>query len=273
MKYKFNDDTLIHGLGFNPMKLEGILKHGIITENYAKNNNIPYSRNYNFTLTKEMLDKVGNWNVNDQLENANKNNIFLVRYLYVSDDPLSAYNMYVKNGISMIVEDIPYIYDKSIELIKRSDEVIVKDYIPKDNIKSIMIPVEYKDKKLNEVDMLPDNILNYRLIKEGVTNLLAYLQSYGYNAGLQELSFLLKNLKIAYLGVNSLDKNNPDYSDAIADYKEIICEINGFLSECVYECFSNMLGCDATVFDMVSYINCKYNNKDITYLEGKGKTK
>lgn len=32
MNYKFNDDTLIHGISFNPMKLEGILKYGIVSE-------------------------------------------------------------------------------------------------------------------------------------------------------------------------------------------------------------------------------------------------
>ena len=273
MKYKFNDDTLIHGIGFKPIKLEGILKYGIVTENYAKSNNIPYSRNYNFTLSKEMLDKVGNIDANKQLEDANKSNIFLVRYLYVSDDPLSAYNMYIKNGISMIVEDISFIYDKGTELIKRSDEVIVKDYISKDNIKSIMIPEEYKDKYLYEVNMLPSNILNYGLIKESTINLIKYLQNYDYKVELDELSYLLKDLKIAYLSVNSLENNNPDYIDALNDYKEIISDINNLLSEYVYECFSNMLGCDATVLDMVNCINSKYDNKEIVYLEGKGRRK
>ena len=73
MQYKFNDDTLIHGIGFNPMKLEGILKYGIVTENYAKNNDILYARNYNFTLNDEMLDKVGKTDINEKLEEANKN--------------------------------------------------------------------------------------------------------------------------------------------------------------------------------------------------------
>ena len=57
MNYKFNDDTLIHGISFNPMKLEGILKYGIVSENYARSNNIPYSKNYNFTIDEEIKDK------------------------------------------------------------------------------------------------------------------------------------------------------------------------------------------------------------------------
>lgn len=269
MQYKFNDDTLIHGIGFNPMKLEGILRYGIVTENYVKNNDILYARNYNFTLNDEMLDKVGKSNINEQLEEANKNNIFLVRSLYVSDDPLSAYNMYIKNGISMIVEDVPFIYDMGRELIKRSDEVIVKEFISKDKIKALMIPDEYKDQKLNEVDMIPNNILNYGLIKNSVATLITYLKSYGYDVELDELSYLLVDLKTAYLSVKSLDKNNSDYNDAMLDYKEIIGEINSFLSSYVYECFSKILGCDATVLDMVTYINNKYESKDICYLDGK----
>ena len=95
MNYKFNDDTLIHGISFNPMKLEGILKYGIVSENYARSNNIPYSKNYNFTIDEEIKDKDS---INKLIMDANKDNIYLVRYLYVSDDPLSAYNMYIKNS-------------------------------------------------------------------------------------------------------------------------------------------------------------------------------
>lgn len=274
MQYKFNDDTLIHSIGFNPMKLEGILKHGLITDNYAKKNNIMYSRNYNFNLDSDMLEKIGNDSkINNMIESANKENIYLVRSLYISDDPLSAYNMYVKKGISFIVEDVSFIYDKNEELIKRSDEVVVKDYISKDNIKAIMIPDEYKYMKLNELNMLPSNILNYNLIKDSTVNLISYLDSYNYKVDLDEIAYLLNDLEIACKSVNSLDKDNPDYKDAMFDYKDIINDINNLLSESVQICFSNLLGCDATVLDMVEYINSKYDNKDIVYLESKGKIK
>lgn len=274
MEYKFNDNTLIHSTGFNPMKLEGILRYGIITDNYAKKNNIAYSRNYNFTLDDSMLDKIHeNSSINSFIEKANKESIYLVRYLYVSDDPLSAYNMYVKKGISFIVEDIPFIYDKNTSILKRSDEVVVKDNIPTGNIKAIMIPSEYKNVRLNEVNMLPSNILNYELIKASVINLIDYLRKYNYEVDTEEISYLLKDLKTAYLSVKSLDKDNIDYNDAMLDYKEIINEIDIILSEAVYQMFSNLLECDATVYDMVSYINNKYENKDIVYLESKGKRK
>jgi len=275
MQYKYSDNTLIHAIGFNPMKLEGILKYGIITDNYAKNNNINYSRNYNFTLNSDMLEKMDNDSkINNMIESANRENIYLVRSLYISEnDSLSAYNMYVKHGISFIVEDVSFIYDKNTELIKRSDEVVVKNYISKNNIKAIMIPDGYKDRKLNELNMLPSNILNYSLIKDSTINLINYLEDYNYKVNFDEVSYLLKDLKTAYLSVNSLSKDNPDYEDAMLDYKDIVSDINILLSEYVYECFSSILGREATVLDMVEYINNKYDNKDIIYLESKGKKK
>ena len=269
MNYKFNDDTLIHGISFNPMKLEGILKYGIVSENYARSNNIPYSKNYNFTIDEDIKDKD---RINKLIMDSNKDNIYLVRYLYVSDDPLSAYNMYIKNGISIIIEDVPFIYDKNKELLKRSDEVVVKDNINPKNITGIMIPEDYKDKPLNEVMMLPKNILNYNLIKSSAIELVNYLQSNNYEVDITELSYLLKDLGIANKSVNSLSKDNIDYKDALNDYKDIINDINYFLSENVYNYFSNVLGKSATVLDMVEFINNKYNkNIVIESMQGKAR--
>lgn len=269
MNYKFNDDTLIHGISFNPMKLEGILKYGIVSENYARSNNIPYSKNYNFTIDEDIKDKDS---INKLIMDANKDNIYLVRYLYVSDDPLSAYNMYIKNGISIIIEDVPFIYDKNKELLKRSDEVVVKENISPLNITGIMIPEDYKDKPLNEVMMLPKNILNYNLIKSSAIELVNYLQSNNYEVNITELSYLLKDLGIANKSVNSLSKDNIDYNDALNDYKDIINDINYFLSENVYNYFSSVLGKSATVLDMVEFINNKYN-KDIVIESMQGKAR
>jgi len=272
MEYKFNDDTLIHSIGFNPMKLEGILRFGIIAHNFARMNSIPYSRNYNFTLDDEMLKKIGgSKKINKKIEEANKENIYLVRSLYISDDPLSAYNMYVRHGISFIVEDVPFIYDKNQEIIKRSDEVVVKNHVPSENIKAIMIPEEYKNKKLNEVEMFNSNTLNFSLIKDNVINLMKYLMNYNCDIDLDEVAYLLNDLKTAYLSINSLTKDHPDFSDAMADYKDIINDINSLFNGYVYDLFSKMLNKEVTVMDLVEYMNNKYDNKNIVFLDNKGR--
>ena len=223
MNYKFNDDTLFHSVGFNPMKFEGILRNGLVSDYYAKEHNISFSKNFNFTVDS-LKDSISDI-VNDKLTENNLRNISLVRNLYVSDDELSAYNLYIKNGISFVIEDVDFIYDKSKEFLKRSDEVVVKDYIPNDKIKYIMIPSIYKDKMLCDVDMIPSNMLNYDLIKNNVINLINYLKEYNYIVDTDEISLLLKDLKVAGTSVNSLNKDSIDYKEALIDYKDIIKDI------------------------------------------------
>ncbi len=269
MNYKFSDDTLFHSVGFNPMKFEGILRNGLVSDYYAKKHNISFSKNFNFTIdsTKEGINNI----INDKLTENNLRNISLVRNLYVSDDELSAYNLYIKKGISFVIEDVDFIYDKSKEFLKRSDEVVVKDHIPNDKIKYIMIPSVYKDKMLCDVDMIPSNMLNYDLIKNNVINLINYLKEYNYIVDTDEISLLLKDLKVAGTSVNSLNKDSIDYQEALNDYKDIIKDINELLSFSVFECFSKMLGKYASVYDMVEFINSKYSNKDIIILDSKEK--
>lgn len=260
----FNDDTLLHAIGFNPMRLESILKYGIVSYNYAKEHNIPYSKNYNFTISKTFLkDNEFGENTNEILKESNYNNIYLVRMLYVSDDPLSAYNLYVTKGISLVVEDIDFISDKTKEFIKRSDEVIVKDYISTKNIKGIAIPCEFYNVPLNEVSVIANNMMNYYYVVDNVKNYIKFLQSYNYQVDISEISYLLKDFKLAACSLKSLDKNSEDYVEAMNDYKDIINEINELLAEDTYKCFTKILGEPATVLKTVAYINKKYQNYEI----------
>ena len=86
MNYKFNDNTLLHAVAFNPFKLESILQNGIISFNEASNSKLPFTRNtfgYNFD-----------------------DYISMTRYMYVSfkDTTTSFYNYSLK-GISLIDSD------------------------------------------------------------------------------------------------------------------------------------------------------------------------
>lgn len=270
----FNDDTLLHAIGFNPMRLEGILKNGIVSYNYAKEHNIPYSKNYNFTISKTFLknNDFGE-NTNEILKESNYNNIYLVRMLYVSDDPLSAYNLYVTKGISLVVEDIDFISDKEKEFIKRSDEVIVKRFIPKEKIKGITIPKNYIDESLSYISILPDNIKNYEYIMDTVKNYVAYLEKYNHKVDLEELSILLKDFKYAAKSIASLEKESIDYKESMEDYKDIIKEIDELLVEETNKCFTKILGNNPTVGRLAVYINSKYDNKEIIILESKSKNR
>lgn len=264
----FNDDTLLHSIGFNLMRFEGILKYGIVSYNYAKEHNILYAKNYNFTLDKKTIDKkhLGD-SINETLTNANYHNIYLTRMLYVSDDPLSAYNLYATRGISFIIEKVSFISDKTQEFIKRSDEVIVKDYIPLTNIKGITIPNNFYNVPLNEVGIIANNMMNYDYIVNNVTSYLKFLQSYHHEVDITEISYLLKDFKTAATSLRTATKHTEDYEEALADYKDIINEINALLAEETYKCFTKILGTPATIGNAVEYINKKYHNLEIINLE------
>lgn len=264
----FNDDTLLHAIGFNLMRFEGILKYGIVSYNYAKEHHIPYSKNYNFTLDKKTIERkhLGE-SINETLTNSNYHNIYLIRMLYVSDDPLSAYHLYATRGISFIVENVPFISNKTQEFIKRSDEVIVKDYIPTSNIKGIAIPDKFYNVPLNEVGILSSNMMNYDYVVDNIKNYLIFLQSYHHQLDITEVSYLLKDFKIAATSLRTLDKSSEDYQDALADYKDIINELNTYLANETYKCFTRILNEPATVGNVVAYINQKYQKYNIINLE------
>lgn len=258
------EDILYHAIGFNYMKLEGILKYGIVSTNYAKKNNIPYAKNYNFTLKEEDIKKnnLGN-NINEMITKANNDNIYLVRKLYISDDKNSAYQMYVKRGVSLAVTGVPYISDINKEFIKRSDEVIVKDYIPRKNINAIMIPSEYLDLSIEEIPVLYGNIRNYNFIKENVVRFVEYLNGYDFEVDIDEIIYLLNDLKIALRSLLSLDSNSLEYKDAMDDYKDIINELNATLAYNANLCFKKYFNKEVTIGELVSFIAKKYGDIDL----------
>lgn len=261
---KFGSDTLLHAIGFNLMKFEGILKHGIVSYDYAKKHNLPYARNYNFTLNHENDKKYEG--INESLMNANNHNIYLVRMLYVSDDPLAAYNLYVTKGISFVIDDVSFISDMNREFIKRSDEIIVKNYIPKSKITGIVVPSELADISLSEMRILPHNIVNCNYILDNVWEYVKYLCEYGHKINLEELTLLCRDLKTAAISLKSLDKNDEDYQEALVDYNEIISDINSVLANETERCFVKILGEELTIMDIISYINSKYGNLEISDL-------
>ena len=81
MEYIYNNDTLLHSIGFNFQRLESILKHGIVSLTKAKELAINYAKNYT-------------------LDGQDDNYISSVLYKNIDfSSNNSAYKIYIKKGI------------------------------------------------------------------------------------------------------------------------------------------------------------------------------
>ena len=136
MGYKYSDNTLIHSIGFNFARLESILKYGILSSKKAKEKNISFARNHS------------GYNLDDTIS--------AVRYIYINPtDYTSSYCKYTTSGIGFILEDVPYIYDVSTRVINHSDEVLVEDNVDVSKIKAMLVPIEYRNTSLKDLNYLP----------------------------------------------------------------------------------------------------------------------
>lgn len=249
--YKYNDDTLMHSVGFNFCAIESIMKNGIVSEEYGKNNNISINRNY-----------FGS-NLDDTIS--------CVRYLYVNEDVEdSAYNKYVKKGISFIIEDVPFIYEKNERVIHRSDEVLVKDYIPKEKIVGINIPTDLMDADLEKLEYIKENSTSYVNIKHNADAISEYIkQKSGLNRDYNDFYIELYGLNEDFRTASKEEQANikKEFKDTI---KELNCEIGLDF----YDCFSRVLGKeDITVFDIINHINKETLNVPIYEIETKKERK
>lgn len=174
--YKYNDNTLFHSAGVNFSVIESIMKNGIASEKYGKEHGISVNRNY-----------FGS-NLDDTIS--------CVRYLYVNDEVEdSAYSRYIKKGISFIMEDVPFIHDKNERIIHRSDEVLVKDFIPKEKIKAISIPSSLSEASFEELEYIKSDSTSYVNIKHIADAISEYINKESglnrdYNDFYRELYYL-----------------------------------------------------------------------------------
>ncbi len=233
--YKYNDNTLLHGAGVNFVIIDSILRNGIASEKYGKENNIKVNRNY-----------IG-YNLDDTIS--------CIRYLYVNPDiDDSAYNKYIPNGISFIIENTPFIYDKSERLYHRYDEVLVKNFIPRENIKGINIPDSLIDKRLENLEYVREDSTSYINIKHIADEIKNYITNNSdmyvdYN----DYYLRLYNLNNEY--TSSEDKRKKEIK---REFKEVIKDLNYLIGLDYEEFFSNILNKkEVTVYDIVKYLNDK----------------
>lgn len=246
MKYNYNDNTLIHSIGFNFAKLESILQNGILSQNKAKEMSIPYARNYQ------------GYNLDDTIS--------CIRYLYINrQDTNSAYVKYTTDGISFIIENTPFIYSKDERIINHSDEVLVEGMITLDKIKGIIIRPEYLNVSLKDLNYLPLDSTSYINTKNTCDNLISYLQKYNYQVDKEEYNCYLRDLYMTNNAIRSIkDKNSPDYTELITNFKEVVNDMNAFFQVEIYICFAKyMNNKNITLNDLIAYINNKYYNLSI----------
>ena len=198
--YRFKNNDLFHGIGFNYYTLESILKYGILSKKEAVKENIPLAKNYD------------GYNMDDTIS--------LVNTAYTNIDDLgSAYHAFIENGISFLVDrKIEYIYDKNKRYINRPDEVLVLDKIDTTCLKKIIIPEKKAYSLVGSTKIIPNTSYNYFNIKDITLNYVNFIEK-KIPVDLEYVSELLYELKTTVNAIRAEVKKSKFPSEK--DDKEI----------------------------------------------------
>jgi hypothetical protein len=228
-------ETFYHSVGFNIVKLDSILRNGLMSLDKAKKENISYARNYE------------GYNLNDTIS--------LVREIYANIDTDGAYKKYISKGITISM-NLPLdmiIFDISERIINHTDEVLGKDYIPKEYFTSLIIPEEYTECSIEELPILTLNSTSYRNIKDTSDNIVKYVENVLHKEiDKEEYYALINELKYTMIALKE-DINDEGLN---ADFMEIKRELNCFLTSQINIAFSKYINKEnITIYDIVEYIN------------------
>lgn len=252
--YEYNDNTLLHGIGFDLAKFDSICKHGLLSKKDADN------------LGVDMARVFSAYNGDDAIS--------MVRHSYVNKyDKNSAYYKFIKKGISFIVETDDFIFDVNDRVINSVDEVLVEGSISCDSFTGILLPEEYADSSLNELPMFNMKSNHYKNINDTCNNLIKFVASLGYKLSDEEKA-IYKSLSYSLL--SSLEATKKDKELSLEE-KELIREdklaLAEFMSSLVHRVFCMRLDSDfVTLYDAVDYLNSNNLNLDI-YVGGVLKNK
>lgn len=279
--YRFKNNDLLHGIGFNYYTLESILKYGILSKKEAVKENIPLTKNYD------------GYNMDDTIS--------LVNTAYTNIDDLgSAYHAFIENGISFLVDrKIEYIYDKNKRYINRPDEVLALDKIDTTCLKKIIIPEKDAYSLVGSTKIIPNTSYNYFNIKDITLNYVNFIEKkipvdLEYVSELlyelkttvsairaevkeskfpsekddKEISEKINNFLFYQKNVNDLRENNPDIDDLFNDFDEVRDELNDYLGDLSQKYADILIGKNnSTILDYVSYVNRNTLNLEILLLE------
>ena len=254
MSYDYNENTLLHGIGFDLAKFDSICKHGLLSKKAADDLGVDMARVFSAYNDNDTISMVKHSYINKYADN-------------------SAYNKFIKKGISFIVEDVDYIYDVNDRVINSVDEVLVEGFISTDKFNGILLPEEYAYASLLDLPMFNMKSNHYKNINDTCNNLIRFISSLGYGFSNEEKT-LYKSLSYSLLSSLEVTKKDKELSSL---EKELIREdklaLAEFMSSLVHKAFCIKLDSDfVTLYDAVEYLNSNNLNLDI-YVGGVLKNK
>lgn len=239
--YKYSDDTLLHSISFNMIRLESILDNGVLSIRKMKELGINYCANYT------------GYNLDDTIS--------CVAYKYVNPSVLdSAYNKYISSSVSLIIEGVDYIYDVSSRYINRVDEVLVSDYIPTSAIRGVIVPSMYRDVPIYSVNYLTLDSNSYLNVRDSVLMLFKYFDGHGYKVSDNSIYDYMNELKLTNNAIYKLRENNvslddEDYKDLVSNFHELVGELDECLGIEIARYYASLFGRkNVSVFDVVKML-------------------
>lgn len=239
MEQIYKEDTLLHSVGFNLQRFESVLNYGILSRNKAKEMGIQFSKNYD-------------------IKNQDDDYISLVAVKnIIPEDDISAYKLHTVFGINFIIEGVDYEEDVDKLFIHRQDEVLVKDFIPRDKIIGVAIPSEYEDTFLFDLVIIPPDVTTYKYISDISINYLNFLKRHGSSIEMETLLIYLREIYLINKALYRIknEDNDIDKKELIQDHEDTLKELNEFLSEETFICFSKILGKDVNLKKVVQYLS------------------
>ena len=245
MEYKYNGNTLMHGIGFNFSRFESILKHGILSYSESISENVKLCRNFYGHNKDDEISFVRGLYIDT------KNDVNIT-YWHM----LSGYYKYILNGISFVVEDVPF---NDSDNVNKLDEVIVKDKVGVDKIRGIQIPSKYQDVLLSDVSYLFESksCIN---IKNICDDYIEFMKGYGHSLDMvsyKKLISLLSSTSKAFSNCTLEDEKL-----LVENFNAILKTLDKYIAINMGMCFKRYFGFDVTVYQMLVYLVNK-NKVDI----------
>lgn len=236
MEYDFNDETLLHSIGNNLQRLEGILNKGILSFNNAKEIDATYTKNYSISgQNDDYISCVKVGNIDYALDRC-------------------AYTLHTARGINFIIEDINYEDNNKEYFIHHPDEVLVKDRIPVSNIKGIMIPQNKVINNLDYLEIIPLDVSRFDYLKNIISNYLVFIIRHRGRVDMSYINEILKEIK--EINIAYKHEENPDEKlEIYKDYIDALVELNIYLSSATKVAFIRCLDrSNITLKDVINYL-------------------